>query len=333
MSADPKTGPAFASAHAGNGAAWHGPGPSTLHGKALFSSKLLLHSALGQPPLNQHLLRVQLDRMRALEARLPTTIALCSSAGRQVRRAPLVFRIWPVATLAFCTCLGLVLRPGNAFKDMSVSQLLKSLWGASLTIIKDHLEEPTREIYKELFSQQHNAGVSQWTLQAKISRESLERMIETFRSKVGNVPVLTKGDSSAEGIANLDLVMRIYEEQVKSPVSSMLFGDMLQALLIQMQSLKVNMEEEAAAVNALMKANQLSLQMMAAVPALLFGTGVGVALRRLWLWVRREPAHPRRRFTQLVRACVCSCVFVFSCCLRFVSRNAKTARMIPPTLL
>jgi hypothetical protein len=46
------------------------------------------------------------------------------------------------------------------------------------------------------------------------------------------------------------------------------------------------MEEEAAAVHALMKANQLSLQMMAAVPALLFGTGVAIALRRLWLWVR-----------------------------------------------
>ena len=48
---------------------------------------------------------------------------------------------------------------------------------------------------------------------------------------------------------------------------------------------QVNMEEEAAAVHALMKANQLSLQMMAAVPALLFGTGVAIALRRLWLWV------------------------------------------------
>jgi hypothetical protein len=58
-------------------------------------------------------------------------------------------------------------------------------------------------------------------LQAKISRDSLERMIDTFRSKVGNVPVLTKGVATPEEIANLDLVMRIYEEQVKSPGSSM----------------------------------------------------------------------------------------------------------------
>jgi hypothetical protein len=56
---------------------------------------------------------------------------------------------------------------------------------------------------------------------------------------------------------------------------------------------QVNMEEEAAAVHALMKANQLSLQMMAAVPALLFGTGVAVALRRLWLWVRNPTAFSK----------------------------------------
>jgi hypothetical protein len=31
----------------------------------------------------------------------------------------------------------------------------------------------------------------------------------------GNVPVLTKSDTSPAAIANLDLVMRIYEEQVE----------------------------------------------------------------------------------------------------------------------
>ena len=46
-------------------------------------------------------------------------------------------------------------------------------------------------------------------------------MIDTLRSQVGNVPVLTKGVATPEEIANLDLVMRIYEEQVKSPGSSM----------------------------------------------------------------------------------------------------------------
>ena len=32
----------------------------------------------------------------------------------------------------------------------------------------------------------------------------------------GNVPVLTKSDTSPAAIANLDLVMRIYEEQVEA---------------------------------------------------------------------------------------------------------------------
>jgi len=49
-----------------------------------------------------------------------------------------------------------------------MSKVIKSLCDASVTIIKGHLEEPTREIYKELFLQQHNAGVSQWKWQAQV---------------------------------------------------------------------------------------------------------------------------------------------------------------------
>jgi hypothetical protein len=45
-------------------------------------------------------------------------------------------------------------------------------------------------------------------------------MIDTLRSQVGNVPVLTKGVATPEEIANLDLVMRIYEEQVSLVSSS-----------------------------------------------------------------------------------------------------------------
>ena len=47
--------------------------------------------------------------------------------------------------------------------------------------------------------------------------------------------------------------------------------------------------------------NQLSLQMMAAVPALLAGFVAVVVVRRFFSYIRREPTHPRRRFTQLVR--------------------------------
>ena len=41
--------------------------------------------------------------------------------------------------------------------------------------------------------------------------------------------------------------------------------------------------------------------MMAAVPALLSGFVAVVVVRRFFSYIRREPTHPRRRFTQLVR--------------------------------
>ncbi|KAJ1485736.1 hypothetical protein T484DRAFT_1792482, partial [Baffinella frigidus] len=65
--------------------------------------------------------------------------------------------------------------------------------------------------------------------------------------------------------SDIDIVVGVIEESMPRALNSLLFGDMLQALLIQVQALKASMEEEAAAMSALMKANQMSMQMMAAV--------------------------------------------------------------------
>mmetsp|Transcript_3255 Transcript_3255/g.11006 ORF Transcript_3255/g.11006 Transcript_3255/m.11006 type:complete len:552 (-) Transcript_3255:2407-4062(-) len=240
--------------------------------------------------------RKSLETSLMLIEYLPQAKNLIGSASRDLGSPPMMFRIWPAALAGGGVTIAalLSLRPDQIMSGFFA--VFSSTFSATKSFVRDHLEEPAREIYKELFYP-HGDGLNAWRHQAQISRESLERMIHTFSSKLGNVK-LQRMDSNA----GLDLVARIYEEQISRPVSNLLFGDMLQALLIQMQSLKANMEEEAASVHALMKANQLSLQIMAAVPAVFFVMGVAYGARRLFLWVMREPPHPRRHLVQTLRS-------------------------------
>jgi len=178
---------------------------------------------------------------------------------------------------------------------VTLSRIVQQGLLGARNIIQEHLEGPAREIYKELFYQ--HESVNALSAQAEASRASLQRMIGTFLQKVPASKVLNDGVSRSD----IDIVVGVIEESMPRALNSLLFGDMLQALLIQVQALKASMEEEAAAMSALMKANQMSMQMMAAVPAIFFVGGVVYTLRRAILWVLQEPAFPRRNFNQLLR--------------------------------
>lgn len=127
------------------------------------------------------------------------------------------------------------------------------------------------------------------------------RQINTFLQKVQPSKLGVNGAGASAERSDIEIVVGVIEESMPRALNSLLFGDMLQALLIQVQALKASMEEEAAAMSALMKANQMSMQMMAAVPAIFFVGGAVYLLRRALLWVLQEPAFPRRSLNQLLR--------------------------------
>ncbi|EKX46365.1 hypothetical protein GUITHDRAFT_107972 [Guillardia theta CCMP2712] len=115
--------------------------------------------------------------------------------------------------------------------------VFSSTFSATKSFVRDHLEEPAREIYKELFYP-HGDGLNAWRHQAQISRESLERMIHTFSSKLGNVK-LQRMDSNA----GLDLVARIYEEQMMMMEMMMMEMMMMEVMIMEMMMMEVMIME------------------------------------------------------------------------------------------
>ncbi|KAI8870973.1 NCA2-domain-containing protein [Ramicandelaber brevisporus] len=113
--------------------------------------------------------------------------------------------------------------------------------------------------------------------------DSLERMVADFvkntSAKAGDAATDSASIWTAElseRVRNGDLspVMRVYEREMSNPVRSALFGQLLQAVLIQVQKTKVDLELAMAALDQLLRANELNfafLAMLPSVAALLFG--------------------------------------------------------------
>ncbi|GIL79063.1 hypothetical protein Vretifemale_8467 [Volvox reticuliferus] len=82
----------------------------------------------------------------------------------------------------------------------------------------------------------------------------------------------------AEGMA---VLMRSYEAELRNPLRNLLLGDLARALLIQVQHLKVDGEAAMLRLDQILRANELSLSLMAALPAMGISLALAVGLTRL----------------------------------------------------
>jgi nuclear-control-of-ATPase protein 2 len=88
----------------------------------------------------------------------------------------------------------------------------------------------------------------------------------------------------------MDVLMRTYEKDAKKPVYGMLFGDLAWAMLVQIQKLKTDGEAAMMAMDQTLRANELTLSLVAALPGMAIVAGVLSALGTLFR--RRPPIAP-----------------------------------------
>lgn len=236
-------------------------------------------------------------RMVASEA-LPRTRA-CLEEVSQVRQAlkhqgslcappPLLRKRWP--ELVIGTGVGLVmLRQFRLGKDQLLTFCRTSYRDsviAARRFLDEYITVPATAVYNELFSRDRNSN--DWAREAAATREQLDRMVATFNKQRGNK------------VKGMDGVTKAYEDQIARPIMGVLRGDLLSAALIQVHVVKANLETELASVDAMLRANQLNLQIMAAIPGVFILAIVLQMLRRLLQFIAiRAPQPPRQLFFRL----------------------------------
>ncbi|KAI8057789.1 ATP synthase regulation protein NCA2-domain-containing protein [Syncephalis plumigaleata] len=113
--------------------------------------------------------------------------------------------------------------------------------------------------------------------------DSLERMVIDLVQEKGqlneqelNVIRQTVRDG------DLTMVLREYEREMKTPLKSALLGHLIRVLLIQVQKGKVDLELAMAALDKLLRANELNFAFLTAAPVLLITFGMTRWLRTVW---------------------------------------------------
>ncbi|KAH8950100.1 hypothetical protein BDL97_10G066500 [Sphagnum fallax] len=167
---------------------------------------------------------------------------------------------------------------------------------ASSSFLKEHIQQPLLSIRDELFNtfRKRHRDVEELG-DVKLTAASFHRMLKDYVAQKKGAEVADHA-SEQELMENL---MERYEEEVTHPVKNLLSGELVRAVLIQVQKLKLDIETAMLELNQILRANEINFAVLAALPALLFSIAVGWLLRRPF--IKGKGAEGRGRQAQLKR--------------------------------
>ncbi|KAL4976510.1 ATP synthase regulation protein NCA2-domain-containing protein [Aspergillus desertorum] len=137
---------------------------------------------------------------------------------------------------------------------------------------KNWVVDPMRKLVRTIRHDEKSEIALMSKNSLETDRASLERMVVEF--------VLDRGEqnspfSSADIIAekvregDLTLVLRAYEKDLRSPLKGTIRGDLIRALLIQIQKTKVDVEVAMSGIDSLLKSQELVFGFVGLTPGLL----------------------------------------------------------------
>ncbi|KAJ2550918.1 Nuclear control of ATPase protein 2 [Coemansia sp. RSA 1933] len=129
-----------------------------------------------------------------------------------------------------------------------------------------YILQPLRSGYETIRYGKHTYNV---VTQASLESDfrSLESMVLAFSERLGTIDPAEVRLRVERG--DLSDVMQVYAQEMQKPFRSALFGDLVQAILIQIQKVKVDVGQTMAALDKLLKSNELNFLLLSTVPATL----------------------------------------------------------------
>ncbi|KAG3096959.1 hypothetical protein PC122_g4748 [Phytophthora cactorum] len=197
-----------------------------------------------------------------------TQFSRCFQAAMAPCRPPSKIRQrWlQVATVAICLTAGGFWVVNNQ-KEFQAG--IVAMRAALQEFLNEHMIEPLQAIFEEVVLNQKPE--IQDAMALLDTKESLRRMLSDFvkdtNPKVPHTEMKRIMDEMDMSVVSLQ-----YEKQLGSAVKNLMTGDIVRMLLIQVQFIKKELMVAMGAIDELMHANQLNMQMMATVPTfLVFG--------------------------------------------------------------
>eukprot|EP00475_Leptophrys_vorax_P026970 TRINITY_DN38396_c0_g1_i1.p1 TRINITY_DN38396_c0_g1~~TRINITY_DN38396_c0_g1_i1.p1 ORF type:complete len:800 (+),score=134.60 TRINITY_DN38396_c0_g1_i1:39-2438(+) len=190
------------------------------------------------------------------------------------------------------------------------SWLLNTIRDSLVEFYKEHVSVPLNNIFQRLFFRRNKSQFDKARKDLRESRESLERMLLKYgQQDLQTNPELAKlllpenaqerrryeaqlKERSSRG--DMSIVMKRYESEVSQPLWTTVRGELISGVLIQLQKLKVDTEATIVELDMLIDENDLNLQVLAIVPALML-LSPAIYLVRYQVSLRRTASSPGHR--------------------------------------
>lgn len=181
-------------------------------------------------------------------------------------------RYWPVAVgLGLAATFGARSVIGNwsAICEWARTRVLDT----AIAFYYNWIVSPLTKIYNTI-RHDENGQVALMTKQSlEADMRSLERMVIAFANTVGSgedIPNVSEEIiRSKVQQGDISSVLIPYEQQIQTPFKSVLTGQLVQALLIQVQKTKVDVEMAVSGIDKILKSQELVFGVVAALPSLL----------------------------------------------------------------
>ncbi|KAF2487628.1 ATP synthase regulation protein NCA2-domain-containing protein [Neohortaea acidophila] len=223
---------------------------------------------------------------RVLTLALPQYDVSTKALVRQHGKPSRIIRYWipvTVGILSSSTVLRILVN-----RQAEVVQWIQDLGATIIDFWRNWVVEPTRKVIGTI---RHDEG-SEVSIMSKRSlqgdRDSLERMVVDFAianpadatdsgGKLTDVEIADIRAKVREG--DLTPVLRAYEKDLSSPFMGTVRGNLIRALLIQVQKTKVDIEIAMGGIDALLKSQELVFGFVGLTPGILVTYFVTRSLR------------------------------------------------------
>ncbi|XP_027938716.1 protein DGS1, mitochondrial [Vigna unguiculata] len=189
-----------------------------------------------------------------------------------------------------------LLRHSRLVGSSDLDNWIQEAKNSTIGFFKNHVEQPILSIRDELFEtfRKRHQGIMELE-EVQLTSNSLHRMLLAFseQAKGQNIP------ANASDQEMLEIVMDRYEKELMHPIQNLLNGELVRAILIQVQKLKLDTETAMLELNQILRANEINFAVLTALPAFFLSLLLIMVVRA---WFKQDTkAEGRGRVARIQR--------------------------------
>ncbi|KAK1391043.1 Nuclear control of ATPase protein 2 [Heracleum sosnowskyi] len=228
--------------------------------------------------------------------KLDSYLSMLVLKNRKPRKITLYWMRYACGIVGISVCSIWLLRHSRLTGSHDIEHWIHEAKDSTVSFFSDHVEKPLLSIRDELFDtfRKRHKGVMELE-EVQLTTHSLHRMLLAFSEQ-------TQGQKFPENASDqelLEIMMARYEKELMHPIQNLLKGELVRAILIQIQKLKLDIETALLELDQILRANEINFAVLAALPAFLLSLGI-LALIRAWL-KQDTRAEGRGRIARLQR--------------------------------